>query len=64
MRSPEQGRAKLILQRLDPGGERGLADRERVRGASHVPLSGDLDEPFDLCQEHGEPPASSMINDH
>ena len=52
MRPPEQGGAKFPLERLKPGGERGLADREGVRGASHVPLPGDLDEPFDLCEEH------------
>ena len=51
MRSPEQGGAKFLLERLKPGGERRLADREGERGASHVPLSGDLDEPFDLREE-------------
>ena len=47
-----KGGAKFLLECLKPGGERGLADREGVRRASHVPLSGDLDEPFDLCEEH------------
>ena len=51
MRSPKQGRAKLILEPLDPGRERRLTDRERVRRASHVPLPCDLDKPFDLGEE-------------
>ena len=51
VRSPEQGGAKFLLERLKPGGERRLADREGERGASHVPLSSDLDEPFYLCEE-------------
>ena len=52
MRSPEEARAELLLEPLEPGRKRRLADREGVRGATHVPLSGDLDEPFDLGKEH------------
>ena len=29
-----------------------LADREGLRCASHVPLAGDLDETFNLSEEH------------
>ena len=44
---------ELLLERLEPGGERRLADREGIGGAPHVPQPGDLDEPFDLSEEHG-----------
>jgi len=53
MRPPKQARAQLLFESLDPGGEGRLTDRERKRCASHVPLSGNLDEPFDLREEHG-----------
>ena len=52
VRPPEERRAELLLEGLEPGGERRLADRQGVRRASHVPLPGDLDEPFDLGEEH------------
>ena len=58
MRSPKEACAQFLLEPLDPGRERRLADREGVGGATHVPLSGDLDEPFDLGKEHDQvPPA-------
>ena len=52
VRSPEERRGELLLEGLEPGRERRLADREGVGRPSHVPLPGDLDEPFDLGEEH------------
>ena len=56
MRSPEEACAQFLLEPLDPGRKGRLADREGVGGATHVPLSGDLDEPFDLSKEHDRVP--------
>ena len=53
VRSPKQARAELLFKSLEPGTEGRLADREGLRCASHVPLPGDLDETFDLGEEHG-----------
>jgi hypothetical protein len=60
MRSAKQARAQLRLEPLESGRERGLADRESVGGATHVPLPSDLHESFDLSQEHEpDPPRRS-----
>ena len=50
-------------RRLEPGGQRRLTDREGVRRASHVPLPGDLDEPFDLGEQHVNGPSLRLISD-
>ena len=52
VRPSEQRRIELLLERLEPRGQRRLADRQAVGRASHVPLPGDLDEPLDLREQH------------
>ena len=53
VRPPEECGGELRFERLEPGGERRLADREGIRCAPHVSQSRDLDETFDLGEEHG-----------
>jgi hypothetical protein len=48
----KEGRGELLLECLEAGRERRLADRKNLCSAAHVPEPGDFDEAFDLSQEH------------
>jgi hypothetical protein len=63
MRPPEERRPELLLEPLEARGKGRLADRQGKRGAAHVPLPGDFDEPFDLGKEQGSPPAMIGVAD-
>src|SRR5581483_9807241 len=52
VRSPEERLAQLPLERRQPGREGRLRDVEDLRGAAEVALAGDLEEAFDLSEEH------------
>src|SRR5206468_4760404 len=48
----KERRAQLLLERFDPAGEGRLRDRERLRGAGHVPRARHLDEALYLREQH------------
>ena len=48
----EQALAQLALERMEPGGERGLGDEERFGGPAHAAQTGHLQKALDLDQEH------------
>jgi hypothetical protein len=48
----EEARPEVLLQPLEPRRERGLRQEERGRRPADVPGPRDLDERFDLGQEH------------
>ena len=64
MRSPKEACAQFRLEPLEPGRERRLTDRESVGGTTHVPLPGDLDEPFDLSKQHDRTSVAIDEADH
>lgn len=49
----EQGRAHLVLQRSQPGGERGLGDEQRVRRRRHRAVVQYGKEGFNVLIGHG-----------
>src|SRR3546814_8917575 len=57
-RAFDQRHAQFLLQLADLGGERGLADEARRRGAAEVQVLGEGDEVLEVTQVHGFPPRS------
>src|SRR3546814_5604719 len=55
-RAFDQRHAQFLLQLADLGGERGLADEARRRGAAEVQVLGEGDEVLEVTQVHGFPP--------
>src|SRR3546814_20499146 len=55
-RAFDQRHAQFLLQLADLGGERGLADEARPRGAAAVQVLGEGDEVLEVTPVHGFPP--------